>query len=158
MKIGVLSDTHGEVPGLQRAIRILDSLNVCRVIHCGDVGTEIVHLFDGRQAHFVPGNMDNPDELRKAITDPRHTYHEPPGTLEIEGRKVAFLHGHDAKLLRHTIHSDQWDLVCYGHTHAFSKGIDGRTVVLNPGALSRTSRPTLAVVDFPSLEVTEIAL
>ena len=158
MKIGVLSDTHGDVSSLERALRILKNVGVDMVIHCGDVGVDVVALFKGLHTHFVPGNMDNAEELRAAITEPEHTFHESVGELEIEGRKTAFLHGHDVRLLRHTIHSGHWDLVCHGHTHAFSKAHDGPTLVLNPGALSRTSHPTLAVVDFPSLEVNEIPL
>jgi predicted phosphodiesterase len=69
---------------------------------------------------------------------------------------VAFLHGHDITLLRHTIYSGQFDLVCHGHTHAFYSAFEGRTLVLNPGALARTSRPSLAIVDLASLEVTEV--
>ena len=158
MKIGVLSDTHGEVWALQRAIHILRGLRVGLTIHCGDVGVEVVPLLNGLRTHFVHGNMDDLDRLREVITDPEHTLHEQLGTLEIEGRRVAFLHGDDVKLLRHTIHSGHWDLVCHGHTHAFSSGFEGRTLVLNPGALSRTSHPSLAVVDLPSMEVTEIPL
>ncbi len=71
---------------------------------------------------------------------------------------MAFLHGHDVKLLRDTIHSGQWDLVCCGHSHVYSSHFEGRTLVLNPGALARTSHPSLAVVEMPSLEVTPILL
>jgi predicted phosphodiesterase len=46
--------------------------------------------------------------------------------------------------------------VCYGHSHAFSNKHEGPTVALNPGALSRTSYPSVAVVDLPSLEVTRV--
>ena len=134
MKIGVLSDTHGEVGAAQQAIRILHEQHVGLAIHCGDVGAEVVPLLKGLPTHFVPGNMDDPERLREAITEPEHTLHEQLGTLEIEGRRVAFLHGDDVKLLRHTIHSGHWDLVCHGHTHAFSSGFEGRTLVLNPGA------------------------
>jgi putative phosphoesterase len=158
MKIGVISDTHGEVGPVQRAIRILRDLHISLTIHCGDVGPGVVPLLKGLQTHFVHGNVDDPDRLRKVITDPDHTLHEHVGTLEIEGRRVAFLHGDDVKLLRHTIHSGHWDLVCHGHTHVFSRSFEGRTLVLNPGALSRTSHPSLAVVDLTSLEVTEIPL
>jgi hypothetical protein len=158
MKIGVLSDTHGDVACLERAIRILKKFGVGLIIHCGDVGVEVVSSLKGLNTHFVPGNMDDLQQLREAIIEPEHRLHESVGELEIEGRKAAFLHGHDVHLLRHTIHSGHWDLVCHGHTHAFSKGHDGRTLVLNPGALSRTNHPSLAVVEFPSLEVTEITL
>ncbi len=158
MKIGVISDTHGEVGATQRALEILDSLHIDLTIHCGDVGLEVVSLFHGRCVHFVHGNMDDPGRLREALTQPEHTLHDQLGTLEMEGRRVAFLHGHDVKLLHHTIHSGHWDLVCHGHTHAFSSSREAQTLVLNPGALAQTRRPSLAVVELPSLEVTEIPL
>ena len=69
--------------------------------------------------------MDDPEQLREAITEPEHTLHQQLGTLEIEGRRLAFLHGHDVKLLRHTIHSGHYDLVCHGHTHNFSSRFRG---------------------------------
>ena len=105
MKIGVLSDTHGEMGAVRQAIRILHEQHVGLAIHCGDVGAEVVPLLKGLPTHFVPGNMDDPEQLREAITEPEHTLHQQLGTLEIEGRRLAFLHGHDVKLLRHTIHS-----------------------------------------------------
>jgi uncharacterized protein len=158
MKVGVLSDTHGDTGVLQRAMSVLRDHRVGLAIHCGDVGAEIIPLLRGFNTHFVHGNMDNWEQLREEITDPKHKFHQQMGTLEIEGRNVAFLHGDDVQLLHHTIHSGQWDLVCHGHTHTFSSMMEGRTLVLNPGAIGRTGRPSLAVVDFPSLDVTEIAL
>jgi uncharacterized protein len=158
MKIGVISDTHGEIGLTRQALNILDAFYVDLTLHCGDVGSGVVPLFSGRQAHFVAGNMDNPDGLREAIVEPEHTFHGQFGTLEIEGCRVAFLHGHDVKLLHHTIHSGHWDLVCCGHTHAFSSVREGSTLVLNPGAVSRARSPSVAVVELPSMEVTEIPL
>jgi putative phosphoesterase len=158
MKIGVLSDTHGEVSAVQRAIRVFQEHQVSLVIHCGDVGEDVIALFKGLEMHFVYGNVDDPSWLREEITESDHTLHEAFGAMEIAGCRVAFLHGDDVKLLHHTIHSGHWDMVCHGHTHAFSSSLEGSTLVLNPGALSRTSRPSLAVVDLPTLEVIEIAL
>ena len=97
MKIGVLSDTHGNVQGIQQAINTLNQLGVSLLIHCGDIGTETIPAFRGMHAHFVPGNIDDPKQLRQIIIDPQHTLHDPIGVLEIEGRRVAFLHGHDVK-------------------------------------------------------------
>jgi uncharacterized protein len=158
MKIGVISDTHGELAQTRQALEILDRYQVELIIHCGDVGPEVVSLLEGRPLHLVVGNMDDPTALRQAITDSKHTLHAEFGTLEIEGCRVAFLHGHDVRLLQHTIHSGHWDLVCHGHTHVFSSGRMGSTMVVNPGALSRTHSPSLAVVDLPSLDVTEVPL
>jgi uncharacterized protein len=158
MKIGVISDTHGDVGSTRHAVEILDRLRVGMTLHCGDVGVDIVPLFAGRRVHFVAGNMDDPDDLREAIRQPEHTLHEGVGTLEIEGCRVAFLHGHDVGLLHHTIRCGHWDLVCHGHTHVWSNGREGSTLVVNPGALTRTRFPSIAVIDLPSLDVTEVAL
>jgi uncharacterized protein len=158
MKIGVISDTHGEVQLTRQALNILDAFQVELILHCGDVGTDVVSLFSGRQVHFVAGNTDNLDDMREAIVEPQHTFHDQLGTLELEGCRIAFLHGHDVTLLHHTIRSGNWDLVCCGHTHASSNHREGSTFVLNPGALSRTRTPSLAVVELPSMNVTEIPL
>ena len=158
MKIGVISDTHGERSLTRQALDALDRYGVGLTIHCGDIGFEIVPLFAGRPTHFVAGNTDNADLLRELMLEGKHTLHGDLGTLEIEGCHVAFLHGHDTSLLYQTIHSGNWDLVCHGHTHAFSSSREGSTLVLNPGALARTNFPSVAVVELPSMEVTEIPL
>lgn len=156
MKIGVLSDTHGEVWATQRALKVLGDYGVDALIHCGDVGSEIVPLLCGMRAHFVCGNIDDPEALRTAIREPEHTLHEPIGSLEIEGVRIAFLHGDDVKLLRHTIHCGRWDVVCHGHTHAYAKTQLGGTLVLNPGAVAHTTQPSIAVMELPSFEVQQL--
>jgi len=158
MKIGVISDTHGDMQAVECALRAFDCLGIDLVIHCGDIGRNIPPLFEGRNIHFVYGNMDDPDCLAETITCPTHTLHGEFGTLEIDGCHVAFLHGHDAARLQQTVRSGQWDLVCHGHSHVYSHRREGRTVSLNPGALARTHYPSVAVVDLPSLEVTQVPL
>jgi uncharacterized protein len=158
MRIGVISDTHGEVHSTNNALRVLDSLDVSLILHCGDVGLDVVPLFRGRPTRFVPGNTDDSDLLRRAMADPQHALDDPLGSLEIEGCHIAFLHGDDVKLLHHTIHSGNFDLVCHGHTHAFLSRRERKTLSLNPGAIARTQRPSLAVVEIPSLDVTHVPL
>jgi uncharacterized protein len=158
MKIGVISDTHGEVGLTREALNVLDALQVDLTLHCGDVGLEVMRLLAGRQVHFVAGNTDNLESLHAAMIDPKHTFHGQVGELELEGCRVAFLHGHDVKLLRQTIQSGRYDLVCHGHSHSFSSSTTGTTLVLNPGALSRTRSPSVAIVELPSIEVTQIPL
>jgi uncharacterized protein len=156
--IGVISDTHGDIEATRQAVVLLDSMNVSLTIHCGDVGPDIVRLFGGRPLHFVAGNMDADDPSALATADAEHTFHDLCGSIEVDGLRIAFLHGHDVRLLRHTIQSGQWHLVCHGHTHSFSSSREGQTLILNPGALSRTRYPSLAIVELPSLEVTQLSL
>jgi hypothetical protein len=46
LRIGVISDTHGQLEPTQHAVRILQSLEVEVVLHCGDIGTaDVVRQF-----------------------------------------------------------------------------------------------------------------
>jgi len=160
MLLGVVSDSHGHREFTMRAVRMLDSLEVDVVIHCGDIGSvEIAGLFSAWPAHFVFGNVDNNhEELRDAIEAAGQTCHGLAGQLEFEGRKIAFLHSDDALKFRETIESGDFDLVCYGHTHRALLEDQGGVLVLNPGALFRAARKSLAIVELPSLEIQHIPL
>ncbi len=159
MRLGIVSDTHGEVWTAREAVRMFQSFQVDQILHCGDIGTaEIVELFADWPAHFVLGNMDDQGMLREAIGRAGQTCYERFGHLKVDGCSIAFLHGDDAMLLKHTIQSGRWDLVCHGHTHTAAKFRQGNTLVVNPGAIQRTGSPSVAVVELPSLDVTPILL
>lgn len=159
MLIGVISDTHGQVELARQAVRMFESLEVDLVLHCGDIGSvAVIALFSAWPTHFVFGNVDDHYGMGAAIRAAGQTCHDWFGTLELEGRRIAFLHSDDATLFRETLQSGRWDLVCYGHTHVAENTRLGRTVVVNPGALVRTDHPAVAVVRLPALEVVPINL
>ncbi|MEX2171980.1 MAG: YfcE family phosphodiesterase [Pirellulales bacterium] len=160
MRLGVISDTHGHVANTRNAIRMLESLEVETVLHCGDIGTpEIVEMFAPWPTHFVFGNCDDDrPALRAAIAAAGQTCHEEFGDLELTGVKIALLHSHDRERFRTAIQSGQWHLVCYGHTHVASIDKHGGTTVLNPGAVYRANPHSLAVVELPQLEATIVTL
>ena len=160
MRIGVISDTHGHVANTLAAVRMLQSLDVEAVLHCGDIDTpEIPRLISGWPVHFVFGNCDRPQEvLRAAIVAAGHTCHERFGSLKLDGRKIALVHSDDARLFRQVQTSGEFDLVCYGHTHVAEQHRVEKTLVLNPGALYRATPHSLAVVDLKTLEVTPVTV
>ncbi len=160
MLLGVVSDTHGHVEFTRQAVRMLQSLDVSEVIHCGDIGSEeIVPLFAAWPTHFVFGNVDMDRRgLRAVIASAGQTCHEAFGSLERDGARIAFLHSDDARLFRQTVHSGDFDLVCYGHTHKALAHHEGKTLVLNPGAVFRASPRSIAVVELPKRQVTVVSL
>ncbi|TWT33278.1 YfcE family phosphodiesterase [Blastopirellula retiformator] len=155
MQIGIVSDTHGQVEFTRDAIRMLESFEVDQVIHCGDIGAAaIIDLFSSWPTHYVVGNVDYDAETLSAdCKTAGHTFHGLFGSLTLAGRKIAFLHGHEEARLAQTINCGAYDLVCHGHTHKVASYTVGQTHVLNPGALYRASRHTIAIVDLPALEV-----
>jgi len=158
MRIAVVSDTHAHVENARAAVRVLEQLDVELVLHCGDIGsTSIIPLFADWPTHYVFGNVDyGESELRQAIEQAGHTCHERFGSLELEGRRIAFLHSDDGRLFQETVSADEWDLVCYGHTHVAAQEKIGKTLVLNPGALYRATPHSFAVVELPSLTTDHI--
>lgn len=160
MRLGIVSDSHGHVALTRPAIRMLESLEVDCVLHCGDIGSpEIVELFAAWPTHFVYGNCDsNRVELATAVTAAGQTWHGAFGELELAGRRIALLHSDDRRLFQETVRSGAWDLVCYGHTHVAAIDRHGPTLVLNPGALYRAEPHSLAIVELPALQATIVRI
>jgi putative phosphoesterase len=160
MRIGVMSDTHGHELNALAAVRMFQSLGIEAVLHCGDIGSEeIPRLIAPWPAHFVFGNCDHEhEELRAAIVGAGHVCYGLFGELQLGERRIALLHSHDARLFRRVCSSDEYDLVCYGHTHAARQHREGKTLILNPGALYRAEPHTIAVVDLKTMEATIVAV
>jgi putative phosphoesterase len=160
MRLGVVSDTHGHVDHTRTALRMLASLEVDRVLHCGDIGSAaIVDLFAPWPTDFVFGNCDlDRKGLAAAIEAAGQMCHGDFGDLKIAGTRIALIHSDDRRRFQQTIHSGEWDLVCFGHTHVAAVEHFGPTLVLNPGALYRANPHSLAAVELPALEATIVTL
>ena len=156
MLIGIISDTHGQHLLVRRAVALFDRLGVEHIVHCGDVGGEIV--FDelvGRRCTFVWGNMDRrPRRLlgyleSVGIRVPAET----PTMLELGGKRFAVFHGHENGFTRAAINLDV-DYILHGHTHAARDEIVNGKRVINPGALHRAARRTVATLNTTNDELT----
>lgn len=160
MLVGIVSDTHGHVEHARAAVRMLQSLEVACVLHCGDIGSAaVVELFAPWPAHFVFGNCDHDrQELAAAIAAAGQTCHGAFGELELAGRRIAIIHSDDGRRFQQTLHSGHYDLVCYGHTHVAAIDRYGPTLAINPGALYRANPHSIAVVDLVAMEPTLVQL
>ncbi|MEX0642234.1 MAG: YfcE family phosphodiesterase [Pirellulales bacterium] len=160
MRLGILSDTHGQVSLTRPALRLFESLDVDTVLHCGDIGSpEVVELFSPWPTHFVFGNCDdNLAELTAAMEAAGQSCHGQFGDLTFDGIRIALLHSHDRRRFRQTVDSGVYRLVCYGHTHVAAIDHRGDTIVLNPGAIYRANPHSVAVVDLPAVQATIIDL
>lgn len=163
MRLAVLSDTHGNLAHVRAAVGVLRGLPIDRLLHCGDVGSpDVIDLLAPWPVHWVAGNVDDDEgELaRTAALYPGHVWHGRLADLELAGRRIALLHGDDFRNLELLIRGQQHDVICHGHTHVVRQEQIGRTLVLNPGALHRAARHTLAELDLRTLTVAlhEVAL
>jgi putative phosphoesterase len=160
MRIGVVSDTHGHLPGTHHAVRLLESLEIEAVLHCGDIGSpEVVACFAAWPTHFVFGNCDyDRPQLRAAIEAHGLICHGEFGEIELAGRRIALLHGHDQRRMQQVLHSAAHDLILSGHTHVADISRHGEMLLVNPGAIYRANPHTIAVVVLAPLEATIVPL
>lgn len=160
MRLGIVSDTHGHADHTRPAIRLLESLEVDRVLHCGDIGSaEVVAMLEPWPTHFVFGNCDYDKlQLKQAIESHGQSCHGMFGDLEFEGVRIALLHSHERRKFQEVLESSEYQVVCYGHTHLAENEHRGGKLVLNPGALYRAAKHSIAVLELPSCEATIVEL
>jgi len=155
MKIGILSDTHGNLPATRSAAVVLRNDGVGAVFHCGDIGgmdvlVELAGVFEPLHVpvHAVFGNVDiHSSDWKFFPANVGVLLHGCFGDIDFGGRRIALLHGDDARLFRKSVSCGDYDLVLTGHTHAVHDYSEGRTRCINPGTAGRGSPNTCAMLD-----------
>jgi hypothetical protein len=152
MRIGIVSDNHGDANHLSHALEIFSHHQVQAVIHCGDVGNiQCLRLLAGAapNVYVVAGNTDrHVDELAEEAGMLGINFAWEAVQVPLDGGKaLVATHGHDAKLLGELIADRQFHYVCHGHSHQIRDEQVNGVRVINPGALHRAKVPTVAVLD-----------
>jgi hypothetical protein len=152
MKIGIISDTHGQAGRMKAAMEVLASRGVQAVVHCGDIGSaKCLELLAscGVPAYAVAGNMDrHVEDLELAAQRCGVNFAWEVVEVPIGGRRhLAATHGNDARVLGELVAGGQFPYVCHGHTHARRSERIGTVRVINPGALHHAHPRTLALLD-----------
>lgn len=161
MRIGAISDTHGDTQAWERALVVFTGCDL--VVHCGDIlyhgpFNPILPTYSPRDLAtaineapfpviFAKGNCDSEvDQL--ALSFP---IQQPMAFADLDGVKLIAIHGHayDEKGLESLGREYGVDLIARGHTHEREiRKVDG-LVLLNPGSASipKTGAPSVAVID-----------
>lgn len=150
MRIGVLSDTHGDLHAALAAIANMGQ--VAMLLHAGD------HYRDARELarrvavpiHMVVGNCDSPTSGPSELV------------VAVERARILLTHGHTYRvkqqldLLMARARALSVNAVVFGHTHLAEESRDGGILLLNPGCLSltrsRDGRRTYAIIDVDGSE------
>jgi len=154
MLIGLISDTHDNLPMVDRAVRRLNEEGVDLVLHAGDyVAGFVVPRFADLRAKLIGvfGNNDGDHELLKKRFSENKRLELRGNFAEVtaDGLKIALLHGGDGELLKALIDHECFDVVVHGHSHAPEVRWKGKTLVINPGEVCGylTGKSTLGLLD-----------
>jgi uncharacterized protein len=154
MLIGAISDSHDNLPQIEKAVQILNEQKVGLVLHAGDyIAGFVIPKFKQLNCNLIGvfGNNDGDHELlKKRFGETANcSIHDRFTQVTIEGYRIALLHGHETDLLGAIIDSGYFDAVIHGHTHNKNIEQKGKTLTINPGELCGylTGKPTLALLD-----------
>lgn len=146
MKIGVMSDSHGDTRAVNRAFEMFRNLGCETIFHLGDgvQDTQPSSQQFAMEIIGVHGNMDY------APGTPLETVYE------AEGIRFFLSHGHGLEVSRSNSRliarakQENCQVALYGHTHTASNTTEDGILILNPGSVSRPKnggKATLAVID-----------
>lgn len=156
MRIGVVSDTHDNLPNVSRIVGLLNAAGVARVVHTGDITQpKTLEALANLRAPLV-GVYGNNDRERPALEAAahRHGMHlaDPPLHLHWAGRDLTVVHDPEdltpELLRRHRI-------ALHGHTHRRVLEERRGTLVFNPGECAGMMRGlnVVGVLDLVTLDV-----
>jgi hypothetical protein len=136
MIIGLISDTHDNVPMIKRAIERLKEERVKLVLHAGDyISLFTAKPYAGLDVPMIGvfgNNCAETEELKKVYAtvgaDLRGYFAE----IEEGGLKIALTHGHLKSEMDRAM-SGEYDVVVRGHSHRASIREENGILVINPG-------------------------
>jgi len=125
-KIAIISDSHDNLPNIQKFLTFCRKNNVKAMLHCGDISS--LKTYDYLQENFdgeifaVEGNADQIDLPKKQI-------------FQIENLKIGLTH---LKALAKNllIKNPNLDFIFYGHTHKPWIEHMNNCYLANPGTLA----------------------
>jgi len=163
--VGLIADTHDNLPMVDKAVRRLNEENVELVLHAGDyVAPFVIPKFERLKAKLIGvfGNNDGDHELlRKRFSEnPKLEIRGGFAKLTVDSLRIALLHGGDKGVLEALIDGKCFDVVVHGHSHSAEVYRIGKTLVVNPGEVCGylSGKATVAVLDTSKREARIIEL
>ena len=159
MLICIVSDTHDHQEVIDRIVDYATRIKAGMIIHAGDwiAPFSLVRMagFEG-EVFGVYGNNDGErDFLREKANEVGVKLLGDFGEINVDGLKIAVVHGTLQKIVHALIKSNLYDIVISGHTHKPLIERGGRVIHVNPGEACGylTGRRTIAVLNTEKLDV-----
>lgn len=156
MKIGIVADSHDNMPMIKRAVKVFNSRKVDYVFHAGDfVAPFAVKEFLMGKARLI-GVFGNNDGEKAGIKMICSDIHRPPYSIVLEGRKILITH--DINNLKQELKNAS-DVVIFGHTHKPEIRKE-KPLYVNPGECGGWlgSKSTVLILDLKLLKAEIVTL
>jgi putative phosphoesterase len=161
VKIGIISDTHENMPLIAKAVELFNKSKVDLVLHAGDIISPITFKeFKLLKCKLVSifGNNDGETKMLGEKFSRLGEIHKGPYELEISDNRILLMHEPDN--LESLAGSGRYDVIIYGHTHKVDVRKQGKTSVINPGECCGwlSGQSSVAILELPEKKVNIIKL
>ena len=160
--LGIIADTHENMPAISRAVEIFNERDVNCVLHAGDFISPLTANPLSKLKSELIGVFGNNDGdrlfLRKSFEEENiGRINRDPHRFEISGTQILLMH--QPKFLDILQESGWGGVVVYGHTHRVDVR-EGKPLILNPGECGGwlTGRSSIGILDLEEREVEIIDL
>ncbi|MBE0478432.1 metallophosphoesterase [Candidatus Aerophobetes bacterium] len=156
MLVGVMADSHDNLPKIEQAVNFFNQKEVKLVLHAGDfVAPFVLDKLKHLKCPFVGvfGNNDGEKKvLNKKIASINGGIYIPPHSFMQKDKRVLLVH--DPQRLK-GMDLSVFHLVVYGHTHKDEVKKEQQRIIVNPGECGGwlTGKSTVALVDLESMQV-----
>ncbi|MGQ9565261.1 MAG: metallophosphoesterase [Candidatus Bathyarchaeales archaeon] len=153
MKIGIIADTHDNLPNIDKTVKRLNEEKVQLVLHAGDyvAGFSVLRLKPLKAKLIgIFGNNDGDHQLlTKRFQEINGELRGKFAEVIVDNVKIAMVHGDDEGLLSSLIGTQGYDVIVHAHTHEAKILREGKTIIINPGEVCGylSGKPTFALLD-----------
>ena len=159
MIIGIIADTHDNLPQTKKAIEIFNSRDIGFLIHAGDFTSPFtLKLFKGLECKYA-GVFGNNDGDRLLLQEKSKGSIKPqPLALTLNEKKIVVIHEHH--IADALADSGHFDVVIYGHTHEPLIKKVKNTLLINPGEVCGWlyGKSTAAILDLGRMKADIVEL
>lgn len=162
MKIGVIADTHDNMPMTAKAVNVFNDEGCGLVIHAGDYCSPFALAPLAKLKCKWLGVYGNNDGDKKALaikSDGMIVDH--PYNYDLSDKKIIITHElEDITDLQGKLERSEVQIIIYGHTHKVDIRKIKNTLVVNPGECGGwlSGKSTVAIIDLKTMEAKEMTL
>lgn len=150
MKVGLISDTHDNLPKIEKAVEIFNKNKVEFVIHAGDfVAPFSILPLQRLNCNWIGVLGNNDGEKEGLITKSQGRIKPGQISLVLDNKKLIVIHNVE----KYT--QEPADVVIFGHTHKAEIKKDNNLLMVNPGEASGWlyGRSTVGILELDNLNV-----
>jgi uncharacterized protein len=150
MRIGILSDTHDNLPKIEKAVKLFNQKKVDFVLHAGDFVAPFTIDKLGKLRCDWRGVFGNNDGEKKGLSaKAQGRIRRPPLRIRLGARRITVVH--DRTILDFA--KENADLIIFGHSHNAEITKKRGKLIVNPGECSGwlSGKSSVAIADTETL-------